>query len=67
MHNMGTCKDMMEHESLAHVDNMWQCRCIGDAHEAIYVENSAVHGMAVETLLKEDFLVPTAVSIIFVM
>ena len=37
----------MEHKSLAHVEDM---------HEAIYIGNSAVDGMAVEILLKEDFL-----------
>ena len=67
MHNMGTCEDMMERESLARIDYMGQRRCVGDAHEAIYVENSAVDGMAVETLLKGDSLVPMAVSVLLVM
>ena len=64
---MGTCEDMMECESLAHVDDMGRRRCVGDACEAIYVENSAVDGMAVETLLKGDFLFPMAVSVLLVM
>ena len=64
---MGTREDMMERESLACVDDMGRCRRIGDACEAIYVENSAVDGTAVETLLKGDSLVPTAVSVLLVM
>ena len=64
---MGTCEDMMERESLARVDNMGRRRRVGDAREAIYVGNSAVDGTAVETLLKEDSLVPTVVSVLFVM
>ena len=64
---MGTREDMMERESLARVDDMGRRRRVGDAREAIYVENSAVDGTAVETLLKGDSLVPTAVSVLLVM
>ena len=64
---MGTCENMMERESLAHIDDMGRHRCVGDTREAIYVENSAVDGTAVETLLKGDSLVPTAVSVLLVM
>ena len=67
MHNMGTCEDMMERESLTCVDDMGWHRHVGDTSEAIYVENSAVDGTAVETLLKEDSLVPMAVSVLLVM
>ena len=67
MRNMGMCEDMMERESLAHVDDMGWHRRVGDAREAIYVENSAVDGTAVETLLKGDSLVPMAVSVCLVM
>jgi hypothetical protein len=63
---MGTCEDMMERETLARVDDMRRRRRVRDAREAIYVGNSAVHGTAVETLLKEDSLVPTVVSVLFV-
>ena len=64
---MGMREDMMERESLARVDDMGRHRRVGDAREAIYVENSAVDGTAVETLLKGDSLVPTAVSVCLVM
>ena len=64
---MGMRKDMMECKSLAHIDDMGWCRRIGDAHEAIYIENSAVDGTAVETLLKGDSLIPMAVSVLLVM
>ena len=64
---MGTCEDMMERKSLARVDDMGRRRHVGDAREAIYVENSAVDGTAVETLLKGDSLVPMAVSVLLVM
>ena len=57
----------MERKSLACVDDMGRRQRVEDAHEAIYVGNSAVDGMAVEILLKEDSLVPMAVSVLFVM
>ena len=54
----------MDRESLACIDDMGRHRRVGDARKAIYVGNSAVDGAAVETLLKEDSLVPMAVSVL---
>ena len=67
MRNMGMCENMMERKSLAHIDDMGWHRHVGDACEAIYVENSAVDGTAVETLLKGDSLIPMAVSVLLIM
>ena len=64
---MGTCTDMMECKCLTRVDDVGRCRHVQDMREAIYVGNSAVDGTAVETLLKEESLVPMAVSVLFVM
>ena len=63
---MGMCKDMMECEFLACIDDMGWRRRVGDAREAIYVGNSAVDVTAVKTLLKGDSLDPMAVSVLLV-
>jgi hypothetical protein len=67
VHNMGMCEDMAQRKSLARIDDIGRHRRLGAAREAIYIANSAVDGVAVENLLKEDSLVPTAVSIVVVM
>jgi len=65
--NMGMYRDMMQCKSLARVDDAKQRSRIGSAHEAIYLKNSPVDGMAVQTLLKEDSLVPIIVSVLSIM
>ena len=62
-HNMGMPRDMTQRKSLVCIDNVQQRSRVKAAHEAIYVKNSAIDSMAVQNLLKEDSLVPTAVSI----
>ena len=65
--NMGMPRDMLQHVSLVRVDDVkWQIR-IKAVHEAIYEHNHGVGGAAVEKLLKEDSLVPVAVSVFFTM
>jgi len=62
VHNMGMPRDMTQRKSLVHVDDVqWHSR-IKAAHEAIYVKNSRIDSMAIENLLKEESLVPMAVS-----
>ena len=65
--NMGMHRDMIQRKSLARVDDAKRRSRVGSAREAIYLKNSPVDGTAVETLLKEDSLVPTAVSVLSVM
>jgi hypothetical protein len=59
---MGNQQDMDDRISLVRVDDL-KCRCRVEAvHKAIYVDNCAVDGAVVETLLKEDSLVPATVG-----
>jgi hypothetical protein len=60
---MGMAHDMTQRKSLVRIDNVQRRNRIEAAREAIYVKNSAIDGVAVQNLLKEDSLVPTAVSI----
>ena len=62
--NMGMHRDMIQRKSLARIDDAKRRSRIGSAREAIYLKNSPVDSTAVETLLKEDSLVPTAVSVL---
>ena len=63
--NMGMPRDMTQRKSksLVRIDNVQRRSRVEAAREAIYVKNSAIDGVAVQNLLKEDSLVPTAVSI----
>lgn len=63
VHNMGMPRDMTQRKSLIRIDNVQRRSRVEAAREAIYVKNSAIDGVAVENLLKEDSLVPAAVSI----
>ena len=63
--NMGMPLDMAQRRSLAHIDDATRHSCVVDMYEAIYSNNFTVDGVAVESLLKEDSLVPTAVIIPF--
>jgi hypothetical protein len=60
--NMGMPRDMTQRVSLARVDDVKRRSRIKAAREAIYVMNYSINSSAVETLLKEDSLVPTVVS-----
>lgn len=59
--NMGMHRDMTQRMSLARVDDTKRRSRIKAAREAIYVKNYTIDSMAVENLLREDSLVPTAV------
>jgi hypothetical protein len=63
--NMGKPRDMMQRKTLARVDNMTRRNRVASARECIYERNYAVDSAAVQNLLKEDSLVPTAVCIFF--
>ena len=58
---------MIQRKSLAWIDDAKRRNRTWSTCEAIYLKNFAVDSTAVETLLKEDSLVPTAVSVLFVM
>jgi len=56
------CRDMTQRISLACIDDVKRHSRVGAAHEAIYSENNTIDSAAVENLLKEESLVPTAVG-----
>lgn len=62
LQNMGMGLDMEQRESLARVDDIkWRVK-VTFAQNIIYEKNYAVDGNTVETILKEQSLVPTLVS-----
>jgi hypothetical protein len=52
---------MTQCRTLARIDDVKQCNRVEIAHEKIYEQGYVVDGKAVEDLLQEDSLVPTAV------
>ena len=60
--NMGLRRDMVQRLSLARTDDVKRRSRVDAAREAVYGKNHTVDSAAVENLLKEDSLVPTAVS-----
>ena len=65
--NMGMCRDMAQRMSLARVDNPERRSRIKAAREIIYVKDYKTDSKAVEDLLRQDSLVPTAVSVYLAM
>ena len=61
--NMGMRRDMAQCMSLTWVDNLERRRCIKAAREIIYLKNYRTNSKAVEDLLQQDSLVPTAASV----
>jgi len=59
---MGMRHDMMQCISLARIDDVKRRSRVGAACEAIYSENNTIDSTAVENLLKEEYLVLTAVG-----
>jgi hypothetical protein len=60
---MGMRRDMAQRMSLARVDNLERRRRIKAAREIIYLKNYRTDSKAVEDLLQQDSLVPTAASV----
>lgn len=56
-------RDMQQRETLRWTDNKVKRSIISKAREYIYEKNYAVDSEVVEDLLKEQLLVPTAVSV----
>jgi hypothetical protein len=52
---------MAQRETLARIDNVNRRSRVAAARESIYEKNYSVNSVAVENLLKNDSLVPTAV------
>ena len=62
--NMGRPRDMSQRVTLARVDDANRRHRVAAAREIIYEKNHAVNSTAVEKLLRENSLVPTAVCIL---
>jgi hypothetical protein len=60
---MGMHRDMAQRMSLARVDDMKRRSRVKATREVIYVKNCTIDSKAVENLLQEDSLVPTAVCV----
>ena len=60
--NMGMCQDMAQCLSLTCINDVKCHSHVDAAQEAIYGKNCTVDSVAEENLLKENSLVPTAVS-----
>ena len=65
--NMGMRRDMAQRMSLARVDNPERRSRIKAAREIIYVKDYKTDSKVVEDLLRQDSLVPTAVSVYLAM
>ena len=64
---MGMRRDMAQRTSLAWVDNRERLSRIKAAREIIYVKGYKTDSKAVEDLLRQDSLVPTAASVYFLL
>lgn len=60
---MGKPRDMSQRVTLARVDDVKRRTRVGAARKAIYEQDLGVDSAAVERLLKDDSLVPAAVSL----
>lgn len=61
--DMGTPHDMSQREFLLHVDDDSRQSKILKARKLIYEDNYAVNSLQVQSLLKEESLVPTTVTL----
>ena len=62
MQNLGMLRDMKQRDTHARVDDEARKHKVRAARDIIYNKNYAVDGEAVQALLKEQSLAPTAVS-----
>jgi hypothetical protein len=65
--NMGMRRDMAQRGTLARMDDVKRRARIETAREKIYEKGYVVDSRAVEDLLQEDSLVPTAVCALFIL
>jgi hypothetical protein len=65
MAKMGRRRDMTQRQTLARTDDVKRRNRVETARELIYRKNYGISSKAVERLLQEDSLVPTAVCISF--
>ena len=65
VHNLGTSRDKTERDTLARVDDCDRQSRVNTARAHIYGSNLGVTSTAVESLLKDQSLVPTSVSYCF--
>ena len=59
--NMGMCRDLAQHKTLARIDDVKRRNHVDTAREKIYEDGYVVDSMVVENLLQEESLVLTAV------
>jgi hypothetical protein len=60
--NLGMVRDMQQRETLRRMDDESKKNLVATAREIIYKKNYAVNYEGVDALLKEQSLVPSAVS-----
>jgi hypothetical protein len=60
--NLGMVRDMQQRETLRRMDDESKNSLVATAREIIYKNNYAVDNNGVDTLLKEQSLVPSMVS-----
>lgn len=60
---MGMARDMTQRRTFARIDDESRRHRVAAARRAIYEKNYAVNSKAVNRLLQEDSLVPTAVRV----
>lgn len=63
IHNLGMTRDRQQRKTLRRVDSVDRRAKVATARSLIYENNYAVDSAGVERLLKEESLVPTAVSV----
>ncbi|KAF8834538.1 hypothetical protein BDN67DRAFT_992644 [Paxillus ammoniavirescens] len=59
VHLLATRLDILECDTLSHLDTAQRCAKVISAHKLIYESNYAVDGTCVEELLKDESLIPT--------
>jgi hypothetical protein len=60
---MGMARDMQQRSTLACVDNMRRCNLVDVARRVIYEKNFRMNSAAIENMLQDTLLVPTAVRV----
>jgi hypothetical protein len=60
---MGMARDMQQRENMARVDDMRRRNIVDAARRVIYEKNFRVNSAAVERMLQDASLVPTAVRV----
>jgi hypothetical protein len=65
VHNLGMARDMAQRETMARVDDIHRRSSVNTARQLIYEKNYRVNSAAVENILRDKSLVPTAVREVY--